>query len=237
LIQTAQVARSRKSHAAHAQQAPQPADARARLIEAALDIFGRRGFDGASTRELARQAGVNLAAIPYYFGGKDGLYLAVARHIAAEIGSRMGDRLAGLEAALAGRSFDPETARAMLIDLIDALAGLLLATPDAERWARFVLREQLDPSPAFEVLYEAVMSRGHRTVCRLLGIIGGTDPEATETKVRAFTIMGQVLVFRAARALVARRLDWPAYSPERVAAIRAVLRANLARLLDGGPAP
>ena len=39
------------------------AETRAQLIEAALDVFGRRGFEGASTREIAKAAGANLAAI------------------------------------------------------------------------------------------------------------------------------------------------------------------------------
>ena len=40
-------------------------DSRQRLIEAALDVFGLYGFEGASTRLLAERANVNLAAIPY----------------------------------------------------------------------------------------------------------------------------------------------------------------------------
>src|SRR3984893_2334354 len=45
------------------------AETRARLIEAALDVFGRLGLEGATTREIGKQAGVNLAAIVYHFGG------------------------------------------------------------------------------------------------------------------------------------------------------------------------
>lgn len=48
--------------------------ARARLTAAALRIFARDGFDGASTRDIAEAAGVNHSLIPYYFGSKDGLW-------------------------------------------------------------------------------------------------------------------------------------------------------------------
>src|SRR3546814_4367559 len=65
-------------------------ETRQRLLDAAIDVFGRRGYEGASTRALAGAAGANLAAIPYHFGGKEGLYLAAATHIAEQIGGRMG---------------------------------------------------------------------------------------------------------------------------------------------------
>ncbi len=56
-------------------------DARQRLIDAGLEIFGTYNLEGATTRQLAEHAGVNQAAIPYYFGGKEGLYFAVIEHL------------------------------------------------------------------------------------------------------------------------------------------------------------
>lgn len=52
-------------------------DARARLVSAGLRLFADQGFAQTSTRELAEAAGVNVAAISYYFGDKAGLYRAV----------------------------------------------------------------------------------------------------------------------------------------------------------------
>ena len=51
-------------------------EARARLLHAALRLFAEKGFANTSTRELAIAAGVNIAAISYYFGDKAGLYRA-----------------------------------------------------------------------------------------------------------------------------------------------------------------
>lgn len=51
-------------------------EARARLLHAALHLFAEKGFANTSTRELAAAAGVNIAAISYYFGDKAGLYRA-----------------------------------------------------------------------------------------------------------------------------------------------------------------
>ena len=55
---------------------PDAADARARLLQAAIRLFAHQGFAKTSTRELAEAAQVNVAAISYYFGDKAGLYRA-----------------------------------------------------------------------------------------------------------------------------------------------------------------
>jgi len=52
-------------------------DARARLVAAGLRLFAEQGYAKTSTRELAEAAGVNVAAISYYFGDKAGLYRTV----------------------------------------------------------------------------------------------------------------------------------------------------------------
>ena len=51
------------------------------LIEAGLDLFGEFGFKGTTTRMLSDSASANISAIPYYFGSKKGLYLAVMEYI------------------------------------------------------------------------------------------------------------------------------------------------------------
>lgn len=52
-------------------------DKKDHIIEVAEKLFAELGFDGASTRHIALDAGVNIAMLNYYFGGKEGLYLAV----------------------------------------------------------------------------------------------------------------------------------------------------------------
>ncbi|RDC61756.1 TetR/AcrR family transcriptional regulator [Adhaeribacter pallidiroseus] len=47
------------------------------ILEVAERVFGELGYEGASTRHLATEAGVNMAMLNYYFGSKDGLLKAV----------------------------------------------------------------------------------------------------------------------------------------------------------------
>lgn len=52
-------------------------DARQRLLAAGLKLFAEQGFEKTSVRAIAQAAQVNLGAISYYFGDKEGLYRAL----------------------------------------------------------------------------------------------------------------------------------------------------------------
>ncbi|MEO8794687.1 MAG: TetR/AcrR family transcriptional regulator [Daejeonella sp.] len=47
------------------------------ILDVAEKLFSELGFDGASTRHIAKDAGINMAMLNYYFGSKDGLYKSV----------------------------------------------------------------------------------------------------------------------------------------------------------------
>jgi AcrR family transcriptional regulator len=118
---------------------------RARLLEAAGQVFAEKGFDRATGKEICERAGTNTAAVNYYFGGIEGLYAAVVR----EAHSRFVP-FAAASAAVAGKA----DARAKL----EAILELLLRTltgPAGSSWAlRVLVREIAAPSPALDVLRE-----------------------------------------------------------------------------------
>ena len=47
---------------------------KARLLEAAIELFAEKGFSGAASRDICSRAGANIAAVNYYFGSKEKLY-------------------------------------------------------------------------------------------------------------------------------------------------------------------
>lgn len=59
-------------------------DARDRILEAALTVFAQRGFDGATTREIARAASVSSALIHHHFKDKETLWNLVGQRISEE---------------------------------------------------------------------------------------------------------------------------------------------------------
>ncbi|GAA2036699.1 TetR/AcrR family transcriptional regulator [Agromyces tropicus] len=52
---------------------------RGEILDAALEEFGRRGYDRTSMREIARQTGLSQAGLLHYFSTKEELFLAVLR--------------------------------------------------------------------------------------------------------------------------------------------------------------
>ena len=54
------------------------------LLAAGLQVFAERGYDAATTREVAQAAGVNEQLIQRYFGGKEGLLVAVIERFGEE---------------------------------------------------------------------------------------------------------------------------------------------------------
>ena len=61
-----------------------------KIMEVAEKLFSRRGFEGTSVREIAKESGANIASVNYYFKNKHGLYWAVMdkAHLKLEEGIR-----------------------------------------------------------------------------------------------------------------------------------------------------
>jgi AcrR family transcriptional regulator len=174
-------------------------------------------------------AGANLASIVYHFGGKEALHIAVAEHIVQQLSLKLGPALAILATADAISS--PEKARDALDEVISIQADVLLGNAEAERWARFIVREQMQPTAAFDLIYD-MMGGSHALATRLVAVALGRS-EDEDVKVLVFTIIGQVLVFRVAQALVRRRLGWGTIGDRERAQIKRIIAANIKAILDG----
>jgi len=58
-------------------------DKRTHIIETAMDLFARKGYEGTSIREIAERASVNLAMVNYYFGSKEKLFENIVEYKSA----------------------------------------------------------------------------------------------------------------------------------------------------------
>jgi AcrR family transcriptional regulator len=210
---------------------------RQKLLTAAIDVFGHYGFDGTTTRALASAAGVNLQAIPYYFGGKEGLYLAAADHLATMISSHVSGRRQQVQARLAeiqseGRSVSRDEAQELLTGLLHTLAEVMVSEK-SRAWARFLIREQMEPTEAFARVYETVMRPMVEAIRRLAGILLDDAPTSERVRLRALSLVGSVMVFRVANAAALRQLEWSEIGPREFDAIRGIV-ADIVRSLDSG---
>lgn len=200
------------------------AGTREALIRAGLDLFGRHGYEASSIREIAQVAGVNSAGIAYHFGGKDGLRQACAEAVVAT----MKQRVFGAAAAMPPLDgLAPEAAVELMLGIVGRVTAFAAQAPESETIARFVIREMMEPTAAFETLYEGLVGPVHGQVCRLWAAATGMEPEAQETKLAVFATIGQVIYFRLARPAVMRRMGWDAIDTVQSEAIADVIRANV----------
>lgn len=199
------------------------------LLESAIDQFGRLGFEGASTRDIARASGTAMSSITYHFGGKHGLYLATAEHIGTQVLAALQPLLDTLPGEDAPRE---ETLEAMLA-LIDRLAGVML-DPRSERWAQFVIREQQQPTEAFERLYEVAMQHIAAALLTLMSRLR-PDLQGRDLPAKGLLLIGQAMILRAGRASVCRALGVDQLGADEIALMRAHLRANALAILSENP--
>jgi len=127
-------------------------DTASRIIDAAQRLFIRDGTEETSLRAVTREAGVNVAAIHYYFGSRDELLRAVLDRIVTPLNSR---RLALLNQSIAAHHGRPipveEILRAFLLPDLELIETL---RDRGVEIAHFAARSYAAPSPTLKPLIE-----------------------------------------------------------------------------------
>ena len=98
---------------------PAGAGTRARILDVAERLFVRHGYDGTSLRLITSEAGVNLAAVNYHFGGKEALMEAVLKRRLDWLNEERMRVLDELEAASGGKPPRPH-------QIVEAFFGTLI---------------------------------------------------------------------------------------------------------------
>jgi AcrR family transcriptional regulator len=216
---------------------PEPTPSRAdrtkaRLLDAGLQCFADRGPDGVTIREIARISGQNSAAIAYYFGGKEGLYRAVLDAVMRFFRGQVleAERIWG---ALEDRSFGPAQAVAVLKRIQRSFALGILTDAKAAQLAMLMVREQTQPTAAFEDLYRETVEPLHRMVTHLLARVTGDEPDSPRAALRAHALIGQLQSFVMARETLLRRMGWDDYDAERAGQVADMLADNLDIFMAG----
>jgi TetR/AcrR family transcriptional regulator len=147
---------------------------RAQLIEAALNLFSEKGFDGATTKEIAAAAGVTEAVIFRHFPTKQALYQAV---LESEFGCPDIEKWMAEAQASMDRNDDRGLFRAIAAAIIESYRG----DPRMERVMLFAALEGNNQAlkhyrdfclPLFEVLRDYIVRRQRE------GALAAHDPGA-----------------------------------------------------------
>jgi len=201
-----------------------------RLLEAALDIFGRDGYEAATTRAIAREAGANIAAIPYYYNGKEGLYRAVVSRIVELIREQIDEPMRRINKQTFEES-DRAAAQDTLEMMLTRMIKFMVGSSQGVRVARIILREQMYPTAAYDLIFKDFMAPAMNTLACLIMIITGNTSERT-AKLRALAIVGQIMAFRVARESIVRSLDLHGYDAAELEEIRAIILEHTRNTLN-----
>jgi AcrR family transcriptional regulator len=183
-----------------------PDPSRARLLDAAAEVFAERGYHAATVREICLSAGANIASVNYYFRDKLGLYTEVLRRAAASVGH-------GAVRTIFERDMPPEQAlRAVIKAMIAGLYGRDRPTMPF----RIMRHELLQPTPALSLVVEEIVRPNYASLRATIGGLLGLPPDHDTTRLCAHSILGQILFYPQAAPMLA--LLWPELkmSPERV---------------------
>ena len=187
-------------------------ETRERIIMAALPAFGLKGFQAVSTREIALAANVNLPAIQYYFGNKQGLYQACAGHIVA----RYRDATLGVSIAAQAawtRGAAPAQCRQHLRNVLLTLARFLMDSDESLGWSLFIQRELADPGAAFDILFEQLWQPGVELVGRLIAAARDLTVCTATERLEAVHMISGLTAFASGRAAIDRLLA-PSLAPD-----------------------
>ena len=170
---------------------------RERLIEAAGELFGEKGYHATSIREICARAEANVAAINYHFHDKAQLSEEVLVYV-----FRYGFEHYRLEQT-ANLAWPPER------QLQEFIHVFLWSRLDPERpdWHRKVVhREMLEPGPNLKAVAERVIKRNAHILEGIVrAVLGDQAPESTVRLCMA-SVIGQCLHF-AHHSLVAAHLN------------------------------
>ncbi len=174
----------------------QPSDTRMRILAAAAEVFGTRGFKAATTRQIAEAAGVNQAAINYHFKGKLGLYSEVLETLLKE----------GFERFPADMGLSPQAPAAERLEaFVRSFCRRLLGL---DGWggyhgkARLIVNEMADPSPALADMVARYIQPHKQMLVGIVQELLGPGVASHIVLACAFSIVGQCLYYATAHPLL-----------------------------------
>lgn len=166
-------------------------DTRQRLLEAAEEIFADKGFKATSIREICTKAGANIAAINYYFGDKEQLYIETVKY--AHRACIEGEPLP---------EWEPNTPPVQKLRGFIRVVATRMLSPQSPSAAQLMAREMAQPTAACAAIVEEHIQP---MANKLGGILTELMPGTTRQQqfLVAFSIVGQCLFYRNHRAIAA----------------------------------
>ncbi|MCX5758838.1 MAG: CerR family C-terminal domain-containing protein [Candidatus Hydrogenedentes bacterium] len=169
-------------------------ETRARLLEAAAEVFAEHGFSHAKVQDICQRAQANLAAINYHFGGKEQLYQAVI-HYALEADEAL------LPSLAAGASSSPEERFRQFVK--GFLFGML--SPGRPAWhGKLMMHEGANPTAALDLVIEHLVRPIHNLLYAIIGDLLGVNADPDHVAFLTTSVMSQCATYHHSMEFVVR---------------------------------
>jgi AcrR family transcriptional regulator len=175
---------------------------RERIVEAAGELFAERGFEATTVRDICQAADANVAAVNYYFGDKQRLYVeAVIR------AHRW--RMERVKLPEWSPNTNPEQ---KLADFIKTFIRRVRSGPGDTWHTRLIMREIGNPSAACAELVQSSIRPQFEILLSILGELLPGETDAQKLRLTAFSIVGQCLFYHFADPVIRNLLNDEEYA-------------------------
>jgi len=204
------------------------ASTRERLLDEAEALFAEKGFKAVSVREIIAAANCNLAAINYYFGTKEKLYLEVFR-------SRWIPRTRLQQEYFWGLLTDqkPLSLKAVVKSLAQTFLEGPLSDEETRRHHQLISREMERPSEAADLVHEQAMKPFFAKIAEVMHPLLPEKLNAVEVMLNVMSIFALVLHFQIAREGISWVTGRPYDAALKAQLVQHIVRFSLTGLGQG----
>lgn len=201
-----------------------------KILRTALEMFAVGTPAAVRMRDLAKKAGVNLAAANYHFKTKDALYMEVANIIVRLFQRQYAPYIERFERVKLSRK--PKEA----LELIkDVLSSRIRCESRGNRYTKYIvlilMREELCCGEAFELFLKKLFIPRTRMTSELVEIATKGRISGERAKIAAKLLLGQTHLFSAAKLGVKFDLNWKAFGEMEAEKVRALNSEFVDRIL------
>ncbi|MBI1815028.1 MAG: TetR/AcrR family transcriptional regulator [Deltaproteobacteria bacterium] len=162
-----------------------PSSTKARILSAAEQVFASKGFEGASTREIAAQAGVNISSLHYHWESKETLYFAVFQNIY--------DRIVELvRTSIPAHIADPAASRTVVDTAMGRLFDFFADNPNIPK---LMVRRLLESDASQVEIERDILIPSWKVFASLHNEMAGRKMKDADSQLFMLTIYSVLLIF------------------------------------------
>ncbi|MCQ2741029.1 MAG: CerR family C-terminal domain-containing protein [Alphaproteobacteria bacterium] len=182
------------------------ADSKSKLLLSAFEEFAKNGFFGASTRDIAARANINISSILYYFGGKKGIYTAALKNIVAVVNDMTADLTAQYQ--IVQKSENQQDAANLLKDFMKRFLMIICSATLSSDMKKVFLSEYSCPSDEFSILYDELIRPFHDKISTLLYWASAKKIPIKDCYFYIITLFSTFFVFISREDNICKIMEW-----------------------------